>query len=1027
MDKSSGFWLLVENFIDVIEIETQYPVVIYDTDGRIVKATDKSRIGSIHSGAQKMMKYGLKEYGVNPEEAQSNPLVREGYSLPIFLEEEVVGGFGITGQLDLARPIARIAVKMIEAWLREQDYVEKLTRSEKKYRTMFDQSLNGIFQTTLEGRVIIVNKAAAEILGYADEETMLRNVNDLATDLYVDPQSRKKYIELIKKNRYVSKFETKFRRFDGKIIDVSLNGKLLHDEETGREYIQGYLIDISSRKRAEELLRVNENNLRITLDSISDGVITTDTRGRVVMMNPKARQLTGWNLAEAGSMSLEEVYHVVRPEAPARRRNPAREILANCKRRQVINDAILYDRKGKKYRIAESGAPIFDSKSGITQGAVIVFRDVSDAFAQAELIRLSEQRLKNITANIPGVVFRLDVSGKSPFIPDYLSEQFKTTFGLDPNSKNVSEDFLASIPAEEAIDLLFSLKKAVEKRSKWHFEGRFTKRNGDMLWFSANAVPQWEAERLAYYGVFMDITDRKNWENALAASERRFRELFNEAPVMYVITEHRDDDWFILEANTTFLDLLDYRPVEVIDTPLRDYFSEESKASFFGDSKSDLLSFSTAQECSLVAKDGHIVYSLLRALPELDDKGNTWGSRSMFLDITAKKKAEEETERLQKALAQAQKMEAIGTLAGGIAHDFNNILSAVIGYSQLSLNELPQDCPSKNYINRILKAGERAKELVNQILAFSRQSKTRRIPMQVGPLLKESLQLLRATLPANIEILQQVDTPLENVLASPTQMQQIILNLCTNAYHAMEDTGGTLTVSLCQLSPELSPLELELDRPPQSCLRLTIEDTGTGIKQEDYDRIFEPYFTTKEKGKGTGLGLSVVFGIVKEYGGQIQVKSTMGEGTSFHIYLPTTSIENCDEAQKDTTIQGGTEKIIVVDDDDALLALASDVLTRQGYKVDAFNDCEEALNHFQKHGMQYSMLVTDYSMPKLNGSELYKQMRCDNPNLKVLLWSGTESIIRPIEEKLYDSKNYLEKPALPEKMARKVREILDRN
>jgi PAS domain S-box-containing protein len=355
-----------------------------------------------------------------------------------------------------------------------------------------------------------------------------------------------------------------------------------------------------------------------------------------------------------------------------------------------------------------------------------------------------------------------------------------------------------------------SLGEAVDHVRPWHYEGRFVKPDGESIWFSASSSPVIEGGDIVFYGVLMDITDRKKWQQTLAANERRYRDLFNEAPVMYVITENRRGEPYVQDVNNMFAEVLGYSRREVINTPLKKYYAEESAQELMnrGGYQRALDGTFSTEERTFVAHNGKAVHTLLHALPEIDDEGRTVGTRAMFVDITARKHAEEQTKRLQMALAQSQKMEAIGTLACGIAHDFNNILSAVIGYTELALNDTQEQTLQHQNLEHVLVAGMRARDLVRQILTFSRQNERELRPLQIEPLIKEALTLLRSSLPSTIEISQKIDSDLDNVMADPIQIHQIIMNICTNATQAMEDNGGQLIVRLSEITLTLQDIHL---------------------------------------------------------------------------------------------------------------------------------------------------------------------------------------------------------------------------
>ena len=331
-------------------------------------------------------------------------------------------------------------------------------------------------------------------------------------------------------------------------------------------------------------------------------------------------------------------------------------------------------------------------------------------------------------------------------------------------------------------------------------------------------------------------------------------------------------------------------------------------------------------------KDGSIIWVEVTASFLHDDTGNVVSILGASREITERKKAEEEHKRLETQLQQAQKMEAIGTLAGGIAHDFNNILTAVIGYTELAVDDAEDGTILHSNLKEVITAGNRAKDLVKQILAFSRQADRELKPVQVELVVKEAVKLIRASLPSTIEIKQNIESK-SAILADPTQVHQVLMNLCTNAHHAMSDRGGVLTVSLRDVTIDSGFESRKLDLGTGGYLCLQVKDTGHGMPEEVRTRIFDPFFTTKERDKGTGMGLSVVHGIVKSHGGAITVHSQPGKGTSFAIYLPIIRTEVKATAESGTSLPTGDECILFVDDEKVLVDLGRQMLERLGYSV----------------------------------------------------------------------------------------------
>jgi signal transduction histidine kinase/ActR/RegA family two-component response regulator len=386
----------------------------------------------------------------------------------------------------------------------------------------------------------------------------------------------------------------------------------------------------------------------------------------------------------------------------------------------------------------------------------------------------------------------------------------------------------------------------------------------------------------------------------------------------------------------------------------------------------------------------------------------------------------EERKRFEQELRQAQKMEAIGTLAGGIAHDFNNILSAIIGYSELAKMRLKNSGEVSDHLAEVVKAGQRASELVRQILTFSRRSGEESKPLLIQPIVKEALKFLRASLPSNIEIVQDIASDAPQVLADPTQVHQVIMNLCTNAYHAMQASGGELRVSL---SPATLGVDHSFSRstlPPGEYAKLEVSDTGCGMDAQTIERIFDPYYTTKEKGRGTGLGLSVVHGIVQSFHGRISVISEPGRGSTFTVHLPST--ESVDAPQQDADMLPplrGNERVWVVDDERSIALLEKEMLESLGYSVQAFTSGPDLLQAFQDRPEGCDLIVSDMGMPRMNGVELARKILTVRPGLPLIICTGFSDALDKEQALAMGIRDYLMKPVDLRMLGLSIRNVLD--
>jgi PAS domain S-box-containing protein len=528
-------------------------------------------------------------------------------------------------------------------------------------------------------------------------------------------------------------------------------------------------------------------------------------------------------------------------------------------------------------------------------------------------------------------------------------------------------------------------------------------------------------------GAFEDITERKRAAKRLQESERKYRRLLESITDAFAVV---DMSGRIVEFNRAFQDMLGYSREELtrltyLDiTPAR-WHAKESRIV-----AEEVLSLghSGVYEKEYIHKDGSVFPVELRSYLVRDQDGMPGGIWAIIRDITERKQAEAERIRVEAQLRQAQKMEAIGTLAGGIAHDFNNILGIIMGNADMALFDTPREAPTAKYMQQVTKAAFRAKDLVQQILTFSRLSEHEKKPLNISPVIKEALKLLRSSLPSTIEIRQSIGVPFaeDTVLADPTQIHQVLMNLCTNSAHAMRERGGVLEVKYSFVDFSSGDPGTPSDLDPGRYVELTVSDTGHGMSQEVMERIFEPYFTTKSQREGTGLGLAVVHGIVKNHGGTITVTSSPGEGTTFRAFFPRWRGSVVKPEQEiHAPLPRGSETILLVDDESALLQVGRRMLERLGYTVVVKSCGMEALEEFRARPHAFDLVITDQTMPKMTGMELSKELLALRPDLPVVLCTGFSESLTPENQKAAGIRAVAMKPIDTRHIASTVRKVLD--
>ncbi|QTA77961.1 Two component system response regulator/histidine kinase [Desulfonema limicola] len=519
--------------------------------------------------------------------------------------------------------------------------------------------------------------------------------------------------------------------------------------------------------------------------------------------------------------------------------------------------------------------------------------------------------------------------------------------------------------------------------------------------------------------IYSDDTQQKLTELALVDFESRYRTLFNNANDAILV---HDSDNRILEINRIACELLGYEREELEQMMITDIIPPDQALDPQHIQKLQQTG-SLVYETAYCRKDGEIIpVEISSRIIEYDLIPVVM---TLARDIRERKQAENEKNELLNQLRQSHKMEAIGTLAGGIAHDFNNILQIIFGYTQLAMFEAGSET-LKAYLSELSIASHRAKDLVEHILTFSRQGSYERQPLIVQPIIKETLKLIRATLPATIEIRQEIDSSCPSIMADPIQIHQMIMNLCTNAYHAMRNYGGILKVTLTQteIMPEDTVFRYHLQ--PGRYLCLSIGDTGHGMDQSIIERVFDPYFTTKNKGEGTGLGLSVVHGIVKSMEGHISVYSETGQGTNFYIWLPLTETEKPVTSKVyDKSITGGSEHILLIDDESSIIKMEEKILKSLGYQITTRMSSLDACVLFEKHPDRFDLVITDMAMPNMSGADLAEQMIKIRPDIPIIMCTGFSEIVSEKKAKKIGIREYITKPVIMKDLAAVIRKTLD--
>ncbi len=536
--------------------------------------------------------------------------------------------------------------------------------------------------------------------------------------------------------------------------------------------------------------------------------------------------------------------------------------------------------------------------------------------------------------------------------------------------------------------------------------------SGESIPILKTAVSVSLAGQKHYLESFVDISDRKRAEEERVLLSTAIEQA-DETMIVFGI------DGVIQYVNKASEQLFGYRD-KLIGKNILDFARSKEQHQIYKDliktvSNGDVWNGHIKEN----KKDGSTCELEITVTPVCDKSGKITNFVSIGRDVSKEIELEEQ-------LRHAQKMQAIGNLAGGIAHDFNNILAAILGYAEMACLDLPEGSQTRDNLDKMINSCIRARDLVKQILVFSRKSGPQRKPLELYPVVNEAVTLLRASIPTSIEIRQETDEKSGAVLADPIQIHQIMMNLCANAAHAMREKGGLLNIRLSHAVLNSETVKTYHNLSPGPHIKLSVSDTGTGIDSSIVSRIFDPFFTTKEVGKGTGMGLSVVYGIVKSYDGDITVETSAGKGTTFHILLPLVEEKINNKTEETRPLPTGRETVLFVDDEEALADIGKKMIESLGYNAIIETDSIEALKTFSEDPDKFDLVITDQTMPHMTGYDLAKHLMDLRHDIPVILCTGYSEMVTPERAKESGIREFLMKPVNRGEIADTIRKVLDR-
>ena len=779
----------------------------------------------------------------------------------------------------------------------------------------------------------------------------------------------------------------------------------------------GTLVLRRSSNRSGATLWASERRFRMLIEQAPEGIVIFEAKtGQVVDANSAAERLFGCSRAELLQGGLDRFYTQEQPDG-----RPVEESERDDIQRVLSGEVVKTERIVKSANSIFRWCALHAALLPSPQGNLIrsVFIDITDRKKAEQALKESEERLQLVMEGSQLGYWDWNIETGEVRRNKQWAEMLGYT--LQEVEHNVKQWTDLHHPDDQAAAWK-SIQDHLEGKTPAHrIEYRMLAKDGQYRWIldQARVVKRNEQGRpTRMSGTHTDVTERKNSEVQLIHKDALLKAMLRNLPFDFWARDL--DQRIIMQSDESIRCWGDLYGTIPSATPLANEIINHWESI-----NSEVLAGSVVSEdfnyisANGERRDFHGIVAPIR-------EGETiLGILGINIDITERKLAEKENITLQAQLTQSQKMEAIGTLAGGIAHDFNNILGAILGYAEMAKDACRVDSDIARDLDKVLASGERAADLVKQILAFSRQSKADRMPLEPVHLVKETVKLLRPALPATIEIRQHLNATNYNIHADPTQIHQVVMNLCTNAFHAMESAGGILEIALndCVLTPQ--DLQHYPDVHPGKFVQFSIGDTGPGMSKEIQDRIFEPYFTTKGVGKGTGLGLSIVHGIVASLGGFVTCESELGKGTVFHVFIPAIKAEVISSKKPNDLKLSGKERILLVDDEELLVEMGKTMLERLGYQVSTRSSSLDALATFQNQPQEFDAVVTDQTMPGMTGIDLARRMLQIRPDIPIILCTGYSSIVN--EEQAYRNgiKGFVMKPLSRRDLASALRKVFD--
>jgi PAS domain S-box-containing protein len=1034
-----------------IQDASPYAIFVFDLDGKVTcvnKAACKAR------GYSREDLLGLNWRDLEaPEyqeglEAHRQRLVADGEAVFVSVHRRKDRGtFPVeTHSRVIKRKGGKCILSIVLDITERQRLEDVLIETEERYRSIFNNVQVGVFRWRLsDGRMLEANDRLARMLGYTNREELLREF--VARDHFVEADTRERMLASVT-NGQLQNFEARWFRRDGSLLWL-LCSALVHGD---RDYMEGVATDITELRQVKDTLEQTEVQHRTLVEQLLGRTLLLAVEQQQLSKEIQREkhlserilehcengvagfgqdfQVTLWNLP------MEYMTGVARTNALGKNLFSLVPLLEAINKKRPILGAggsrgFIY--RNQPVKLAPAGPEGFYSgqvtplvnDAGEASGGLLVIHNLTPMKRVEDALREHQGLLDGIIASTGEGLAVLDRN--LAFVR--VNPAFEKWFAHDQpllgkTCYAVIHGALDPCDQCPALRTLISGEPSREVVPKW------VPREELPSQVELSSYPLKDPDTGETVGVIMriqDITARRQCEEVLKENCQRLKLVVDNLPVAL--------GRLYPDGTVDFLDnkiegLTGYAPGD-FSPGGRSWFEVILEKDQEPARKAFLQALGTdrtyVRPYRVKTRNGRVIWLQESGQITCDSHGRALYTDMVLLDITERKQAEEMRPQFEAQLRQAQRMDAIGSLAGGIAHDFNNILGVMLGYTEMALMSLKEDDGLKRRLQQVLKAGKRGKELVAQILSFSRPSSQERRPVRVNGIVREALNMLRATLPTTIELKMRLAEDQDTILAEPTQMHQVIINLCANAAHAMRDQGGVLDISVRPVNLDAKAAAQFHGLFPGPHLRITVKDSGHGMDRDTMEKIFDPFFTTKKLEEGTGMGLAVVHGIIKAHGGAITVQSQEGRGSEFQIYLPRVEAAELPGGPEAPAVENGQERLLFVDDEEWLVDMWKEILESLGYRMTVTTKPLAALQMFKENPQNFDLVITDQTMPQMTGLELAQEMVTLRPGLPVILVTGFSQVVTPEKAKAVGVREYIMKPLSISELTRAISRSLGKD